>query len=197
VHDDEMPAQPVPYAKVLADNARAARARAKLTQQAVARKMRVLGCRWHFQTVGNVERGDRPLSAHEVIALAIVLDTAPEVLILPPPDVPFVTFGEQVIPSQRVAGPDDSVTWDGDTIKVTAPTEVYRPIDQRRAAIAAMEAALEKIRQVEAGEATWAPPHPDDLGAADIRPRRPGEPPSEPLEWTSNREEDHGEDPDS
>jgi transcriptional regulator with XRE-family HTH domain len=192
-----MPAQPVPYAKVLADNARAARARAKLTQQSTAAHMRLLGCRWHFQTVGNVERGDRPLSAYEVAALAIVLGTTAEVLILPPPDVPLVSFSEQVIPSQRVAALDDSVSWDGDTIKVTAPTETYRPVDQRRAAMAAMEAAWEKLRQVEAGDATWAPPHSDDLGAADIRPQRPGEPPSEPLEWTSNREGDHGQDQDS
>jgi transcriptional regulator with XRE-family HTH domain len=178
-----MPVQPVPYAKVLADNARAARARARLTQQQVARRMRLFGCRWHFQTVGNVERGDRPLSAYEVAALAAVLRTSPEVLILAPSDVPHVSFGEQVLPSQWLAGDVDLVSWsDGDTIKVIAPTEAYRPVDQRREAIAAMEAALEKIRQVEAGETTWEPPQPGERGAANIRPYPPGERPSEPLD---------------
>jgi len=171
----------VPYAKVLAANARAARARAKLTQQQVARRMRVLGCRWHFQTVGNVERGDRPLSAYEVAALAAALKTSPEVLILPPSDVPLVSFGEQVLPSQWLAGDFDLVSWsDDNTIKVTAATEVYRPVDQRREAIAVMEAALEKLRQVEAGETTWEPPHPHDLTAVDLPPGwRPPKPPDE------------------
>jgi hypothetical protein len=144
--------------------------------------MRQLGCRWHFQTVGNVERGERPLSAYELAALAAVLGTTPEVLLLPPSDVQLVAFGEQVLPSQRLAALDDSVSWDGDDIKVTAPTEIYRPAELRREAITAMEAALEKIRQVEAGEATWAPPQPGDRGAADIRPYRRGEAPSEPLD---------------
>jgi hypothetical protein len=135
--------------------------------------MRQLGCRWHFQTVGNVERGERPLSAYELAALAAVLGTTAEVLLLPPPDVQLVAFGEQVLPSQRLAALDDSVSWDGDDIKVTAPTEVYRPVDQRRQALAAMEAALEQLRQSEAGEYTLAPPQPGDLDAVDSEFQRP------------------------
>jgi hypothetical protein len=68
-----------------------------------------------------------------------------------------------------VAALDDSVSWDDhDNIKVAAPTEVYRPVEQRRAAIAAMEAALDKIRQVEAGETTWEPMQPGEQGAEDL-----------------------------
>ena len=91
-----------------------------------------------------------------------MLGTTAEVLVLPPPDVPLVSFGEHVIPSQRLAAIDDSVSWDGDDIKITAPTEVYRPVDLRREAIAAIEGALGKLRQVEAGESTLAPAQPGD-----------------------------------
>ena len=136
------------YEQVLAANVRAQRARADVTQQSLAARMRQLGCRWHYQTVGAVERGERPLSAYEVPALAACLGTTPDALILPPPDVPLVRFGDQVIPSQRLSIIDDSVSWDGDGIKVTPSTETYRPADLR----AAVLAVREELRRQGGGE---------------------------------------------
>ena len=95
--------------------------------------MRQLGCKWHFQTVGAVERGARPLSEYEVSALGLALMTTRDVLALPPPNVALVRFGEQQIPAQRLSIIDDSVSWDGDDIKVTPPTVQYRGIELRLA----------------------------------------------------------------
>jgi transcriptional regulator with XRE-family HTH domain len=64
----------------VASNIRAARARAQLSQTQVAEGMREHGCKWHFQTVGAVERSKRPVAAEELIALADVLGAAPDAL---------------------------------------------------------------------------------------------------------------------
>jgi len=153
--------QPAAYGEILAANVRAARARADLTQSAVAKRMRQLGARWHFQTVGAVERGERPLSAYEVPALACVLGITPDVLYLPPAGMPLVAFGDQAVPAQRLSIVDDSVSWDGDDISVSAPTETYRPADVR----AVVHAIREELRRHPGGESGWA---------EDIPVRRPG-----------------------
>src|SRR5690242_7590961 len=107
-----MPVQPVPYGDVLAANIRAARRRPRpvLTQAAVAKRMRQLGFTWHFQTVGNIERGERPLGAAELVALSFVLGTTAEVLLLPPSDIQLVEIGKHALPSQRLAALDASVS---------------------------------------------------------------------------------------
>ena len=125
--------QPNDYAAVLAANVRRARAGAGLTQTSLAKRMRQLGCKWHFQTVGAVERGDRPVSAYELPALAMSTGITPEVLMLPPSSDTAVTFNGHVVPSQRLSIIDDSVTWDGDELKVTRPSVVYRPAEIRQA----------------------------------------------------------------
>lgn len=67
---------PTTYGEVLARNIRAARSRSDLSQQDVAARMRALGFdAWLYQTVGNVERGRRRVTAEEVFALSLVLDT--------------------------------------------------------------------------------------------------------------------------
>jgi hypothetical protein len=147
VQHDDVP-QPADYSEILAANVRAARARADETQSAVAKRMRLLGARWHFQTVGAVERGERPLSAFEVGALALVLQTTPDVLYLPPQNAAQVAFGDQVVPAQRLSIVDDSVSWDGDDLKITPPTEHYRPADLR----AALLAVRDQMREPEPGE---------------------------------------------
>ena len=103
-------------------NLRAARARCGLTQENVATRMNMLGHHWYKQTVGLVERDQRPLLADELMALALVLETTPELLYLPPADVQSVRFGGYVIPARRLSAVDDSVTWDGDHMTVTPPT---------------------------------------------------------------------------
>jgi transcriptional regulator with XRE-family HTH domain len=107
-------------------NIRAQRARLNLTQASVSTRMNHLGYSWYPQTVGLVERNQRPLLADELAALALALETTPDALYLPPPDVPAVLFGGYSIPAQRLSVMDSSVSWDGDKITVTPPTAAYR-----------------------------------------------------------------------
>ena len=157
MHDYDVPAQD-DYARIVASNIRAARSRVRpdLTQVTVANRMRKLGFRWHHQTTGAVERGERPVTAYELGALALVMGTTAEVLLTPPPDVSVVLFGEQPVPAQRMQLLDDSVTWDGDDIKVTAPTEQYRPgdlqLEKRRQQVAALEGLLADLRQADSDD---------------------------------------------
>jgi transcriptional regulator with XRE-family HTH domain len=65
------------YREVLARNIRAERARAGLSQQGLADRMRALGFdAWMHQTVGSVERGKRRVMAEEILGLAIAVDTS-------------------------------------------------------------------------------------------------------------------------
>jgi len=67
---------PMTSRKELAADFRAARARAGLSQEMVAARMRALGYgAWRYQTVGAVEKGKRRLMAEEVMALACVMET--------------------------------------------------------------------------------------------------------------------------
>lgn len=65
------------YRETIAGNLRACRARNRLSQADIAREMRVLGFRWHQQTLGRLENCERGLLAEEVIALAEILNTLP------------------------------------------------------------------------------------------------------------------------
>ena len=103
-------------------NIRAQRARTGLTQAELATRMNMLGYAWYKQTVGLVERNQRPLLADELSALALCLGTTPDELYLPSPDVQSVLFGGYSIPAQRLSAVDDTVTWDGNKITATPPT---------------------------------------------------------------------------
>ena len=100
-------------------NIRAQRARTGLKQADVAIRMNALGFAWYQQTVGLVERNKRPLGADELSALALVLETTPDQLYLPPPGVPSVLFGGQVIPARRLSVVSNSVTWTVDHFTVS------------------------------------------------------------------------------
>jgi 8-oxo-dGTP diphosphatase len=139
--------QPVDITALVRANIRAARARLNLTQASVARRMQQLGYSWYPQTVGLVERNQRPLLADELAALAMCFETTFDVLALPPFDVAQVAFGEHVIPAQRLSIIDDSVTWDGDTLKVSQPSVRYRPGDTRRT----IDVMREELASREAG----------------------------------------------
>jgi 8-oxo-dGTP diphosphatase len=145
--------QPVEIAAMTSANIRAARARLNITQASVARRMRELGFDWYPQTAGLVERNQRPLLHKELVALAVVFETTVDVLALPPPDVTQVAFGEQQIPAQRLSIIDDSVTWDGDTLKVTRPSVVYRPGEIRRT----VDVIREELASREAGSELGQP----------------------------------------
>ena len=96
---------------------------------------------------------------------------------LPPAGQALVTFGEHAVPVQRLSIVDDSVSWDGDDLKVTPPSMTYRPIDLRLAkepdprVRAGLEALRDQLHQepgdrdAEGAEdlpAGWRQPEPPD-----------------------------------
>ena len=109
------------YDQILARNLRAARARlGPLGQESVATRMRALGHNsWLRQTVSSAEKGRRRLSAAEVVALALVLETSVPALMTAVPDYEAVAFptGELTIRSMvdLIDGVNDrSVRWEDD-----------------------------------------------------------------------------------
>ena len=110
---------PTTYGEVLARNIRAARSRADLSQQDLAARMQRLGyTAWLYQTVGNVERGKRRVTAEEVFALA--LDTTISALMgASDQDGAIELPGGQAIGAvsvERLAGRgvnDHAITWRG------------------------------------------------------------------------------------
>lgn len=67
---------PTPYADVLAGNIRAERSRLGINQEALATRMRALGySAWLRQTVANVEKTRRRVTAEEVLGLALALQS--------------------------------------------------------------------------------------------------------------------------
>lgn len=110
------------YGDVVAANIRAARARIRLSQQGLTDRMRALGFdAWFYQTVGNIERGHRRVTAEEIHGLSWALETTIPVLTGPGPDEDGV-----VLPSGDVIGAesvrllcgrgrnDGAVTWKDD-----------------------------------------------------------------------------------
>jgi hypothetical protein len=77
----------VTYADVLARNMRAARAALRLDQEPLATRMRALGfVSWRRQTVAVAEKGERRLTAEELLGLAFALETSMGALLDPSPD---------------------------------------------------------------------------------------------------------------
>lgn len=73
------------YAEVLARNVRTARRRKELDQEPLAARMRTLGhSAWRRQTVANVEKAARRVTAEEVLGLALALETSITALMSPP-----------------------------------------------------------------------------------------------------------------
>jgi len=65
-----------PYAEILARNIRAARSRLGINQEALASRLRSLGfSAWLRQTVANVEKSRRRVTAEEILGLALALET--------------------------------------------------------------------------------------------------------------------------
>jgi transcriptional regulator with XRE-family HTH domain len=77
----------VGYDEVLARNARAYRSRKGIGQERLAARMRALGYTAFLrQTVSKVEKGERRLSAAEVLGLALALEVTMRQLLEPQPD---------------------------------------------------------------------------------------------------------------
>jgi len=72
------------YDEVLSRNCRAARSRLGLGQERLAARMRALGyTAWLRQTVSKTEKGERRLSAAEIVGLALALETSMRELMAP------------------------------------------------------------------------------------------------------------------
>lgn len=119
---------PTLYADVLAKNVRAARSRADLQQEPLAARMRALGYEaWQRQTVANVERGKRRVTAEEILGLAICLETSIVALMAPVNEDKVVDLpsGEQlsVTAVQMLARglSDIGVTWYDNKPVLNAP----------------------------------------------------------------------------
>lgn len=109
------------YADVLAMNLRAARARRGLDQEPLAARMRALGySAWRRQTVANVEKGARRLTAEEMLGLAVALETSLVGLLEPVMDDKMIEMPSgHAIPVIVVheliwGGSEYSVTWQGE-----------------------------------------------------------------------------------
>jgi hypothetical protein len=156
---------------VITANVKAQRARMRLKQADVAARMQAFGLRWHYQTVGAVERGERPLTAEELIWLSICLVTTPAVLVQPQSDA-FTSPSGLEVPAQRLSNPSDgTVTFDGNVPKIS-PGRMPLPEQRFAEWEALIEYAMEVRRralQEEGGSAGSQ----DETGVVDIPPRRP------------------------
>jgi transcriptional regulator with XRE-family HTH domain len=120
---------PLSYAKIVASNIRAVRGRKGLEQQDVADRMSALGfSSWRLrQTVSSLEKGRRRVTAEELLALSVVLDTSVPVLMAPSPDDTSVRFGEGATVSsgfvyRLIKGLNDGeVQWDANTPVFVGP----------------------------------------------------------------------------
>ena len=169
-----------PLAEVITANVKAQRARMRLKQADVAARMQAFGLRWHYQTVGAVERGERPLTAEELLWLSICLQTTPAVLVQPQSDAVTSPSGLEVL-AQRLSTNDDSVTFDGNVPKISSEPG-RMPLPERR--FAELEDLIEYAREVrrqarrgqqeEEGSQEEAGSKEETTGTEDIPPRRPG-----------------------
>jgi transcriptional regulator with XRE-family HTH domain len=129
---------PPSYGSVLARNIRAARAGADISQQVLAARMQSLGFgAWLHQTVANVEKEKRRVTAEEIFGLALALNTTVDRLMRPLPEDGKVGMPSGVVlPWQSAAitisGPDPNgeagerldryttfhrgIRWDGGTL---------------------------------------------------------------------------------
>jgi len=97
---------------------RAQRARLGLLQSDISKRMNDLGFSWYSQTVGLLERGQRPLLAEELIALAVALDCTPEALYLPPAGTQSVQIGGYAIPAGRLSAVDGTTSYFGNELRI-------------------------------------------------------------------------------
>ena len=122
------------YREVLARNVRAARKRLGINQQDLAARMQALGHdAWLHQTVGNVEKGKRRITAEEVVSLAYALQTSIGPLMAPnKQDGPTIMQGDLEVSAFSalllVGGVNNrAIQWDGNT-PVIGPGDPMPPL---------------------------------------------------------------------
>jgi len=174
------------YTDVLARNIRAARSRADLSQQTVAARMKVLGFdAWLYQTVGNVEKGRRRVTAEEIFGLAWALQTTiPALMSASDQDEAIQLPGGQMIGAvsvERLAGRgvnDRSITWHGADVPVVTGRRYLPGIDPFDKELLAQPDWTEKPDKWRPGPAVVAAIVTSELGVL-IGKRNDGKPP-----WT-------------
>jgi transcriptional regulator with XRE-family HTH domain len=121
VSNEAVPTEPPAYGLLISRNVVAARARLRLSQSSLAARMKALGYGWYPQTVSAAERGERRLTADEVLGLALALETSVGRLMMPTSDDKQIELpsghalmGGTVVSSVRLEN-DKRVKWDGDT----------------------------------------------------------------------------------
>ena len=86
--------------------------------------MRALGYSWHPQTVGEVEKGNRRVTAEEILGLALALETTVIGLLSPVQDDKLVKLpsGEELdvraVHELIWAGSGPAISWDGDAPRI-------------------------------------------------------------------------------
>lgn len=139
-----MPTDAPGYGIVISRNITAARARLRLKQSDISARMNALGFSWHAQTVGQVEKAARRVTAEEVLGLAYALETSVGVLMEPSADESHIS-----LPSGRVVDSasaswsvrhfnDGTVTWNGNVPEFHEVTESRRNLNVLDAAIGPM-----------------------------------------------------------
>ena len=110
--------RPVPYGDLLARNLRAARAAVNLSQRDVGERMRNLGfSAWLRSTMSLAEQGKRRVTAEELLALALVLETSMVRLAAPPEETPWIELpAGGFVHGTAVRGAGE-VQWTGNTPK--------------------------------------------------------------------------------
>jgi len=172
-----------PYTEEITANVKAQRARMGLKQADVAARMQAFGLRWHYQTVGAVERGEKTLTAEELLWLSFCLRTIPAVLLQSTAAVVTSPSGLEV-PAQRVNSNDpDIVTFDGN-VPVISAGPGRMPLPEQR--IAELEHLVENLSEYardvrrqsrrEPGQGEGEPQGEETAGPMDIPPRRAGKP---------------------
>lgn len=151
---------PTSYSDVLARNLRAARSRLDINQEALAARMRSLGySAWLRQTVANVEKARRRVTAEEIFGLAYALETSIGALMQATNDDLLVAFpgggAVAAVSVQRSAAGrnDGAVLWDDGAPSFPEPlTELGRKLGVNPAirALAAMAEVVEAEREREA-----------------------------------------------
>jgi hypothetical protein len=123
-------------------------ARRRLQQSDVAARMQALGYKWVRQTVGETlkKKESRRLSAEEVMALAIVLETTVRELVTPHEEDAQIVFPAGIqVTGRRLLTFDRSLTWDEKNAPVVSPSEVAAARQADEDAQELLERAIAKM----------------------------------------------------
>jgi hypothetical protein len=129
---------PTSYAEVVTRNIRAARSRQGLAPANVVARMRALGYEtWHRQTMGKVERGERRVTAEEVFALSLALETTIAALMEPKEEdkvIDLPSGGALAVEVVRFSAAGKilhgAVQWDGDQPMFSAAVYLPDTVDE-------------------------------------------------------------------